>query len=289
MNKEIQKLFSLAIVGVGLLSPVSGESAENSDIGKVDNNDTGKNDTVRGIEISRTLSEEEKKIINMRFQSFLEGREGYEDSELINQSYVKVLGYERDLGYIKYNGLSVDVQGVLLGLFDFQDKYFLAVGIKDAKGVRRITPIEWLIDEKIKVFSTVNVNVVSGSKESFERFDNKNDLISMVNGIIGGVISFDLYNVGKGDLSNERYKNYSDQAIDFLVTMAIPRKEINLKYIAGLQSPPKEKLSVEESTFLKSLRTKSEMADIRSCQEFYDTIENNQEIPLMVGLTYRRF
>lgn len=289
MNKEIQRLFSLAMIGVGLFSPVSGESAGSSDIEKLDNSDTGKNDTARGVETSRTLGEEEKRIIDMRFQSFLEGGEGYEDGELINQSYVKVLGYERDLGYIRYNGLSVDVQGVFLGLFDFQDKDFLAVGIKDAKGVRRITPIEWSIDEKIKVFSTVNINVVSGGSQSFERFDNKNDLLSLVNGRIGEVMSFGLYNVGEGDLANERYKNYSDQAIDFLVTMAIPRKEINLEYIAGLQSPPKEKLSVEENIFLRSLRTKLEIADIRSCQEFYDTIENNQEIPLLTGLTYRRF
>lgn len=232
---------------------------------------------------------EKEKEINQRFSDSFNGEGEYSDEKIIEKSFDATLGYKRDLGFIGKSDYGVSVQAILLATFDFEGKFFLAIMVKDKKNERKATLVEYPLNEKMKAFSAINVDCITGGRHDNEIFKSEEEFVSFLEGELGKMIEVRFYDLDEKDLGSDMYKGSSDEAVDFYLQTVTPRQKTNIDYVAGLLVPPNDKLSVEEEKFVNSLKRGLVVDGVENYKEAIETLKSKKDFPLMSGLSYRKF
>lgn len=297
MSKEIQKVLSWMVIGIGLSSPFPGGSADSIGDEKPVSSDAATMDTVGEIETSSVLSEEEKKIIDLRFGSFLGGEGEYNDEELNKRVFCSYNAYTKaDLGLFDMEGSSFSIQGILLGNFNIDNRVFVAIGVKDRNKERKIVISEWPVKERIKAYSNIEVREMIGgsSSASFEskKLGSVEEASLFLDSKIGDVLAFGFYNLGDRNAFINKYQGkVSEEKMNFFLDYVVPRGDINMNLASGVLIPSiKEvKMLPYQVDFIKSLK-KKDLVGVSNYGETFKLINDNFEsFPLLGNITYNKY
>jgi hypothetical protein len=299
MNKEIQRVLSLMMVGVGLSSPISSKSAEQAiDGDKTHVSGVGISDTTRGVETSDVLSEAEKKIIDIRFKSFLEGEGKYNESELEKSMFYYYNPRSKaDLGFCGLNGIETVVQGMLLGHFSQDNKEYLAVGVKNKENKRVISLVEFPVKETMKAYGDVVVVEMVGGASSTSYAIKSLATIDDVNLFLeektDQVVLFNLFNVTKEDLESREFKALDAKKSGFYLDFVFPRIDSNSEFISGLLMPQDDALKAmreSEQDYIGNIKGNEEMVVVENYSDVKTVLDGHSgKLPLLSYVTYNKY
>jgi hypothetical protein len=291
MSKEIQRLASIVMIGIGLSSPISGQSSENI-VNKNLSNSPNNIDTTREIETSGTLSKEEQQLINVRIKNFLDKEGDYDDKNIINSSLYSLGNYKRDLGYCGLSLYSVILQGVLVGHVEFDNRDFVLVGTKNSSGKKIVTLVEWQIDKEIEAKSWVGsaIMVGGGSSTSYtsEFLNSKEEVVSLLNNNMGDMVLFNLYKIEEKQTNDETFKGLDGRSYKYFLEEVVPKTVITNHFVSGLCFPPKKELTEEDNKYRKSLGKGGDIVNFASYSEVMEFLKTNKEVPIVASITHRK-
>lgn len=292
----IKEITSWVMVGLGLSSPIAGQANENINR-EILNNNSDCIDTARGIETSGALSKEEQQLIDIRFRNFLNGEGGYSDEELNKRVFCSYNpSTKADLGLFDMEGSSFSIQGILLGNFNIDNRVFVAIGVKDRNKERKVVISEWLVKERIKAYSNIEVREMVGgsSSASYEpkKLDSIEEASLFLNDKIGDVLAFGFYNLGGKDEFINKYKGkVSEEKMNFFLDYVVPKGGINMDLVSGVLIPSIKdvKMLPYQTDFIKSLK-KKDLVGVSNYGETFKLINDNIEnFPLLFNITYNKY
>lgn len=235
-------------------------------------------EVVNRTEVISVETEEEKEV-NQRFSDFLNEIGDYKETK-INNKLTRRDGHFRDLGfYAAQSDYVGEIQAILLDSIDGEVSQYLALGVKDKKGERKIVVVEVPI-EKVLEARRFTVSFRSGNVSTISFFDTKEEIRELFKEKIGkSVLASFVYNDVNEIYSGEKISNY----VKYLES----NKLINLSFLAGLLFPDKKTLFSEDIDLLKKIKgVNPQMNTITNLSGLLEIIENNKVCPVTATLEY---
>lgn len=181
--------------------------------------------------------QKEIKIVDQRFDEFLNGKGIYSDEKLKDKMYYSYVKGEVDLGLcgMRDNKRDYVVQGVLLGQFEYEKKNFVAIGVKNKEKEREVVLAQWLVEEKIAAYSITGAMTEELDKKpnsynyTIKKLFSNNEAISFLENKLEDVVIF-CFNNGDykvQDDTNDKIRNYYSEYV-------VPRRDTNINFVSGL-------------------------------------------------------
>ncbi len=260
-------------------------ASTSSDKSEVSNYDAKATNNYAGLETGQTISEEERESIDRRFLSFQNGEGEFSDEKLKrnDDNYIDV--NVNDLGkcYIEtFSGLGcLLVQGVLLGHFEFGDKNYIAIGIKNKDRNREIVLAQWLVDEFKEVYSYMRINSVYLTKTSrrYSRVDfaSERELLDFLDSkLLNQVVVISFPRVKSGMIRDD-YEN--KKIVPYYREFIIPKYETNVNFASKFE------LSISRSSNIPI--TNQDVSITNYSDLLYQVTNYQKGIPLMDNLIFR--
>lgn len=248
---------------------------------EVDNTQVTPNETTSNVEMTEKSPEEEKEV-NQRFSDFLNGVGDFEENKIKGKTIIEN-GFFTDLGFYHVKGEFPDfhVQSIMLHHIGGETAEYLALGIKNKEGERKIVAVEWPTKLTMEAAGYIVIGTsVGGSCLTDQRFETKDDTVNFLNEnnwtgkMIVGTFTYDDYN-----------ENYSDENIIKYFEYVETRISISLDFVAGLLLPEKVKLNSADKDFLKKIKNqKTTLKGITSLSEMKEIIRDSEKCPIMTYL-----
>lgn len=223
---------------------------------------------------------DEEKQINQRFADFLAGKGEYSDHN-IKKLLFKVRynqGTKVDLGYLMGHG-TYEMQAIVLTHKIVDGYCFIALGVKNRDGKRRITPVFYPFETVFKSASDSGLDFLIynyGTGYMFTKIEDEEEFSSFLIDNYDKVMVFHFLAVDLEEIAG-LYRQKQFHPVYY--SEYFPQ----MKYIRNLLSDlfipmNKKDLSIEAKAVFKSLE-KGRMLSIENYQGFFDAILNKGELP----------
>lgn len=226
-----------------------------------------------------SIETEKEKEVNQRFSDFLNGVGDYEKTK-INNKLMRRDGHFRDLGlYAVEFGYTAKIQAMLLDSKDGEVSQYLALGVKDKKGKRKIVVVEMPIDKVLEA-RKLAVSLRNGNVSTVLFFDTKEEMREFLK-----------RRIGKSMFGNFVYDDidevYSDEKLSNYKKYLESNKLINLNFLAGLLFPDRKTLFSQDLGLLRKIKgVNPQMNTIINLSGMLEIIENDKVCPIVSTSEY---
>jgi len=265
------------LAGINMMIPSGGLASSK----ETTSEDLKPSTSVSDVVIKENKSEELEKLeemeVNQRFSDFLNGEGEYSD-EKIKRKMMYRDNKLVDLGlYGTALGYSCMVQGVLLHCQGGDESQYLALGVKDRVGERKIVTVKWP-SELLSEVGLLRVGVKDGNMEKDLYFDSEEEAVKHLMGLTGEVFRFSFVCDHITEAVDEKYSDYKAY-----LESTIP---INNDFLSGLLFPDKKDLTTDDiKIFDKIKKINTNLVEINSLAGMHAYVESKNDIPVTFALT----
>ena len=285
-GKSIKRTVAGFLAGINMMVPGVGTAASEKPAPEEIKSPAGVSDVLIGETEKGELEKLEEIEVNRRFSEFLNGEGEYSDKELRKIFYTLHSGASVDLGFLEAYGTQCLIQSVVLFNKNVEGNEFLAMGIKNKQGERKITVINWPTGKFFEVVPKIYIWKTIGSGS--ERFElcNKEEVSSFLSESFNRMYCFDFF-YEDGDDNRPLFNG--EQLTNLYNSIYLPKISVNREFLADIYVPMKKKdIGDVGRKMLDSLKNKrSKLLEIDSYQEFLEAINNESIIPVPFSIEYK--
>lgn len=225
------------------------------------------------------VGQKERETVDQRFADFLAG-EGELSDYMINQRTMSFSEHDRDLGYFSnVSDYGYEAQGILLHYEDGENGQYLAIGLKDRDGKRKVAIVEFPT-KLLEGLPGFGVNVYDRGTLKSRDFQTENEAKLFLDSVIGNmfIMGFLVKDYNRTGLDTVVYKY-----LDYLES----KSRISLEFADDLLMPDKKSLFTGDRKIIDQLaKINSHLESVNSLSEMLTKIENYKKIPVTFGITY---